>query len=164
MAGGNDVTDDHQDRDAARPADLADMPNLLGYALRRAQHVVLGDFHQCLAADGIRAAHYSVLRALAHAPGLRASQVSTALGIKRTNFVPLFDDLERRELVERRDTPKDRRARGLYLTQAGSALLTELDRKVAAHEARFTGRIGPDGRHTLLSLLNRLADPAFDPG
>jgi hypothetical protein len=31
-----------------------------------------------------------------------------------------------------------------------------------AHEERFTKRLGADNRATLLALLSRLADPAFD--
>ena len=58
----------------------------------------------------------------------------------------------------------DRRAKGLFLTDAGTALLARLDRIQAEYEARLTARIGPDGKQTLLGLLARLSDPAFGPG
>jgi len=90
-------------------------------------------------------------------------RAGAALGVARTNFVPLFDALERRGLAERRDIEGDRRARGLFLTAAGAALLDQVDPVLAAQQARLNQRLGEDGRHALLGLLGRLADPAFDP-
>ena len=144
------------------PPDIAlgPLPGLIGYALRRAQLAVFQDFHQTMAAEDIRTAQYSVLEVLRHNPGLRQTQVSAALGIKTTNFVPLFDALERRGLAERRPIPGDRRARGLFLTPQGQDLLTRLERLLATHEAHFTARIGADGKRHLLDLLNRLVEPA----
>jgi len=101
---------------------------------------------------------------LRHNPGLRATQVAAALGIKRTNFVPLLDGLEARGLAERRRVKGDRRASALFLTEQGAETLGRLERRVAAHEAKFAARLGPNGPTQLLSLLQRLTDPAFDPG
>src|SRR5208282_3191955 len=112
---------------------LGPLPGLIGYALRRAQLAVFLDFHQTMAEADIRTAQYSVLEVLRHNPGLRQTQVSAALGIKTTNFVPLFDALEKRGLAERRAIAGDRRARGLFLTQCGHDLLTRLETLVAAH-------------------------------
>lgn len=139
------------------------LPEQLLQALRRAQAAVSEAFQPPLAAQDLRPIQHAVLHVLRRDPGLRQSQVSAALGIARTNFVPLFDALERRGLAERRDIEGDRRARGLFLTAAGAALLEQVDPILAAQEARLDLRLGADGRHTLLALLGRLADTAFDP-
>ena len=139
---------------------LGPLPGLLGYAIRRAQLAVFLDLHQALRDEDIRAAQFSVLEVLHHNPGLRQTQVSAALGIKTTNFVPLFDALERRGLAERRPIQGDRRARGLFLTKPGQELLARLEKLIEEHEARFTARIGQDGKRQLMDLLNRLAEPA----
>jgi DNA-binding MarR family transcriptional regulator len=141
---------------------LGPLTDLVGYALRRAQIAVFADFHERFAAEDIRPAQFSVLHVLRANPGLRQSQVSSALGVRRTNFVPLFDGLEQRGLAERRRVEGDRRAFALYLTEAGAALLDRLETIVAAHEARFTKRLGQQGKYQLLGLLHRLSDPAFD--
>jgi DNA-binding MarR family transcriptional regulator len=138
------------------------LPEQLLQALRRAQAAVTEAFHTPLAAQDLRPIQHAVLHVLRRQPGLRQSQVSAALGIARTNFVPLFDALERRGLAERRDIEGDRRARGLFLTEAGAALLEQVDPILAAQQARLNQRLGADGRHTLLGLLSRLADPAFE--
>ncbi len=149
--------------DDSAPVDLGPLTNLLGYALRRAQIAVFADFHRRFAAEDIRPAQFSVLQVLRHNPGLRQAKVSAALGVKRTNFVPLFDVLETRGLAERRKVPGDRRASALFLTSAGEALLDRLDATIAAHEERFVARVGgQDAKDRLLVLLHRLIEPDAD--
>ena len=149
--------------DPLAAVELGPLPGLIGYALRRAQLALFQDFQRQFAADEIRPVQFSVLAVLQQNPGLRATQVALALGIKRTNFVPLLDVLEARGLAERRRVKGDRRASALFLTPAGTALLERLMAMVDAHEARFAARLGAGGKMQLLSLLQRLTDPAFDP-
>ena len=143
------------------PVDVGGLARLIGFALRRAQSVVFQDFVATLEAEEIRPVQYAVLEVLHSSPGLRQAQVSAALGIKTTNFVPLFDALETAGLAERRAISADRRAKGLFLSDHGVTTLDRLRVKVAEHEARFTARIGEDGKNLLLGLLARLQDPAF---
>ncbi len=143
--------------------DLGPLPVLIGYALRRAQMAVFQDFHETFKETGIRTAQFSVMHVLHGNPGVRQSQVSQALGIQRANFVPLFDELERKGLAERRAVAGDRRAKGLFLTEQGSALMERLAAMQAGHERRLVARLGGAGaKHTLIGLLHRLADPGFD--
>ena len=138
--------------------DLGQLDRNIGYMLRRAQLAVFADFHRAFAEFDIRPAQFSVLLVLQQTPGLRQSQVADALGIKRANFVTLFDGLIVRGLVVRVPVEHDRRAVTLHLTPAGAALMGALLERVEAHESRVTERIGPQGRATLLALLHRLAD------
>ena len=112
-------SDDDAPADPNAAVDLGPLPGLIGYALRRAQLAVFQDFHRHFADADIRPAQLSVLVVLKYNPGLRATQAAHALGIKRTNFVPLFDGLAVRGLVERRGVKGDRRASALFLTEAG---------------------------------------------
>jgi DNA-binding MarR family transcriptional regulator len=146
---------------AAKPRqsiDMSPLTGLIGYMLRRAQLAVFQDFFRTFAALDIRPAQYSVLTIIERNPGLKQSQVSAALGIKRTNFVALFDTLERRGLAERRPAATDRRSHALHLTPAGAALTRKLRQLNAEHEQRFIDRIGEDGRQQLLTLLTRIAE------
>src|SRR6478752_9631441 len=76
--------------------DLGPLPELMGYVLRRAQLVVFQDFFAAFAPFDISPAQLSVLTVIERNPGLTQTQVAAALGIKRTNFVGLLDELERR--------------------------------------------------------------------
>ncbi len=141
----------------AGEVDLGLLPERLGYALRRAQVAVFQDFHRSMASLDLRPAQYSVLHVIQHNPGLRPSQVAEALGIKRTNFVPLLDELERAGLVERERDPTDGRAITLHLAGEGKALLRKADRAVQAHERRVAKHLEPGGAEHLLRLLGQLA-------
>ncbi len=137
---------------------LGGLDDHIGYVLRRAQLAVFQDFIGSLAEFDIRPAQYSVLTVIEATPGLKQSQVSSALGIQRTNFVTLFDELERRGLARRMPVDNDRRSYALYLTETGAALMEKLRAAVHAHEARLDERLGRDGRGRLMDLLKRLAD------
>ena len=92
---------------------------MVGYALRRAQLAVFDEVIANFAELDLRPAQYSVLVLLGHSPGLKQSEVASALGIQRANFVVLFDGLEHRGLARRSPAPNDRRSYALYLTEAG---------------------------------------------
>lgn len=137
-------------------------PGALRLALRRAQAAMNDDLAAQFAGAPLRPGQYTILALLGQAPGLRQSQLSAALGMQRTNLVPLLDALVRDGMIERRAVPGDRRAAGLHLTGAGQATLAHLAPLAAEHERRFTARLGPGGGLALLGLLARLCDPAFD--
>ena len=148
----------------AAPAEisLGTLPSHIGFALRLAQIAVFQDFHRAVADLDLRPGQYWVLLMLHTNPGIRASQVAEALGIKRTNFVPLLDGLEARDLVARDRLERDRRAFALFLTEDGAALLQRAEAAVARHEQRLTLALGEAGKPALLELLARLTATARD--
>jgi len=138
--------------------DLGVLPTLVGYMLRRAQLAVFQDFWRDYSAYDIRPAQYAVLLVIERNPGLRQSQVSSALGIKRANLVALLDSLENRGLAKRVPVETDRRSYALHLTEGGEALMHKLRALSDAHERRVAAKIGEDGRRELLRLLNGVND------
>jgi DNA-binding MarR family transcriptional regulator len=138
--------------------DLGLIGESMGFLLKRAQMAVFHDFIRTFATADIRPAQFSVLSVIERNPGLKQSQVSTALSIKRTNFVPLLDGLEARGLVKRKPAATDRRSHALHLTAKGQALMEQLNALWAEHEQRVRDRVGPEGRVWLLELLPRLTD------
>lgn len=147
---------------AGAPVDMGDLPHSIGYALRRAQLAVFEDFIASLATLDLRPAQYSVLLIIERNPGLKQSQVSAALGIQRTNFVAMIDELEQRGLARRAPVPNDRRSYALELTPAGRNCVREARRLQARHEERLAAVLGPDGREKLLALLQALTAQASD--
>jgi DNA-binding MarR family transcriptional regulator len=164
------MTDLHKDtadplaEDWVGAVDLGPLAATLGFALRRAQAAVTADFVKVFAEEEIRPSQFAVLTVLRHNPGLRQAQISFALGIQRTNFVPLIDELARRGLAERRRVPGDRRAAALFLTRDGAATLDRLETMARGHEARLAARAGgPEQHAALLALLRRISDRGLDP-
>ena len=133
--------------------DLGHLPDLIGYSIRRAQIAVFRDFQQSFEKFRIRPIQYGVLTVIGANPGLKQSQVCAALGIKRANFVPLLNELERRKLAKRRSA-KDQRANALYLTSQGKQLMQELRRINKAHERKVAADLSGKERLDLIRLLN----------
>jgi len=102
--------DGANERAQAQEIDLGPLPHLVGYMLRRAQLAVFQDFWRGYEAFDIRPAQYAVLLVIERNPGLRQSQVSAALNIKRANLVALLDSLESRGLARRVPVATDRRS------------------------------------------------------
>lgn len=138
------------------PLDLGPLPDLLGYALRRAQVAVFSDFIGSFAPLSLKPAQFSVLLLIRQNPGCKQSDVAEALGILRPNFVSMMDELDHRGLTQRTTSKGDRRSYALFLTPEGEALLDAAMKVVAAHEKRVTAMMSPDELQTLLRLLARI--------
>jgi DNA-binding MarR family transcriptional regulator len=137
--------------------DLSPLTDLIGYQLRRAQIAVFDDFIRSFAAYDIRPTQYGVLTAIEANPGSSQAAIAQSLGIKRSNFVKLIDEFERRKLVVRKQVEGDRRANALFLTKSGQAELAELHQVRVDHEARIAALIGDErDRRVLLEQLQRL--------
>lgn len=99
-----------------------------------------------------------MLRALSAAEGPSQRAVCTALGITPSRMVAVVDSLEAKGLVERRQNLQDRRARAVYLTDAGGRTLAGVIDRVAKVEQWLSEPLVDSEREALLGLLRRLAD------
>jgi len=142
--------------DSGSGIDMGILPSLMGYMLRQGQLFVYQDFFQTLAAEQIRPPQFSICEVVSRNPGIRPSDVASAIGVKRANLVPLISALEDRGLLTRASAETDRRAQSLNLTPAGEASLAHWRTLIPPHEDRIAARLGPNGRAQLLQLLHAL--------
>lgn len=133
--------------------DMGRLDHTLGYVLRRAQLAVFKSFQQAFRGTDITPAQISVMVVIERNPGLTHTQVADSLGIKRANFVALFEKLESRRFVQRGPSV-DRRSQALHLTARGQTLLKRLRTISADFEAKISAPLGPQGRETLFQLLH----------
>ena len=152
-----------KDTEHAEHLDLGELPQLSGYMLRRAQFAAFNDFLRFFEDLNVRPVQYAVIAVIDKNPGLKQSQVSEALGIKRANLVAILDALERRGLARREAVATDRRSHALRLTDKGTALMKEMRQRSQEHEKRLASVIGEDGRKQLLKLLHGVIE-AVGPG
>jgi DNA-binding MarR family transcriptional regulator len=100
---------------------------------------------------------YSVLVLVDGNPGRKQTEIASALGVKRANFVALVDGLQARGLLERVHVKTDRRANALHLTPEGEKFLAQARKVHEELEQEFIDRLGGNAqRDQLLSLLERL--------
>ncbi len=89
-------------------------------------------------------------------PGINQGGVGKALGIKRANMVSLINELVQRGAIGRTETPQDRRAFALKLTEEGEALLADCLARIAEHEQRLLWRLTALEQQLLVDLLSRI--------
>lgn len=130
----------------------------IGYAIRRAQIAVFSDLYRTIGELSVTPTQFSVLSLVADNPGMTQAAIAAALGVERPRIVPVIDALEARGVATRVTSAADRRAREIHLTREGRALLRELKRRFATHQARMVARLQGDPE-IFLGELWRLARP-----
>jgi DNA-binding MarR family transcriptional regulator/N-acetylglutamate synthase-like GNAT family acetyltransferase len=93
-----------------------------------------------------------VLYEVAHNPGLIARDIIRQLGLDPGYLSRMVKRFEADGLV-RRETARDARAASLYLTDAGAAMFTELDRKAAERIREATGDLDEQERTRLAAAM-----------
>jgi DNA-binding MarR family transcriptional regulator len=110
-----------------------------------------------------------ILRIVQATEGISQQALGVELGVAPSRLVALIDDLERRDLVERRDQPSDRRSYALYLTSNGRDVLTRIAQVAREHQQALCAALSDGERVQLAQLLKRIADeqglrPGVHPG
>ncbi len=136
-----------------------EMKSVLGYMLRRAQVAVFHHFVTEGRHLNIRPTQIGVLSVIRENPGRKQAEICAALGIQRTNFVAIFDELERRGLAKRISAKNDRRAHALYLTEDGEKLVARWRAEQHKLEKQLIEIVGGEGNYRqLMQTLDKLAD------
>jgi DNA-binding MarR family transcriptional regulator len=104
---------------------------------------------------GIRG--YQILSTVVHRDPPNQLALAAHLSIDRTVLTYLLDDLVAAGLVERIPDPADRRARKIVATEAGTQLLADFEKRVAAAEVDLLSGLSDSETGTLATLISRLA-------
>jgi MarR family transcriptional regulator for hemolysin len=107
-------------------------------ALLRLARIYRREVNRALAAHGLSDAKALPVLHIARAGGgLRQGMLAEELGVEGPSLVRILDQLEQAGLVERRDDPKDKRAKTLHLTAEGQALAAVVEDAVQEVRARM---------------------------
>ncbi len=118
---------------------------------------------------GFKPMHAGILRVMAESNGLSQQALGERLRMFPSRLVGIIDDLEQQGLVERRNSPADRRSYALNLTAAGRAALERIDRVSHEHQQAVCAALDDRERAQLAEFLRRIADeqglkPGVHPG
>src|SRR5215831_10385161 len=113
----------------ARPA-----AGSVGFMLSTLGHAISRRFLRALEPLELHPREFAVLRAVKANDGQSQQTLADRLHIPPSRIVAIVDELESRQLVERRPNPNDRRIWTLYVTSNGQALLDDAFSLVLQHE------------------------------
>ena len=135
---------------------FAELDDLLGYHLRRAQGAMHRDFMAVVADFELTQKQAATLWLIQANPGVSQVEVAAALGMDRATMMALTDRLEDRGFVTRKRSSVDRRRQELYLTPSGQSTLRKCKSRVAEHEQKFRGMFTAAELASLVDALKKL--------
>ena len=126
------------------------MLSSLGFAVSRR-------FHRILEPLGLEPGEFALLRAVAASDGEPQNALAERLHISPSWMVAIVDELESRELLERKPHARDRRVRNLHLTADGKKLLRRAEQQAQRFDRQVTDSLSEGELGQLLELLDRVA-------
>ncbi len=107
--------------------------------------------------------HVAIFETLKHLGPQVQAHLSTIVRVDKATMVSLLNDLEARELVERRPHPSDARANQIYITEGGLKLLAEATQVSQRVTDSFFQALSEDEQQTFHALLLRVAKSNISP-
>lgn len=98
-----------------------------------------------------------ILRLIATEPNQSQQALAETLGVAPSRVVVLVDALERKDLVVRERSARDRRTYELRLTDQGGEVMSKMRAIGASHERDITAALTPAEHEELARLLGKVA-------
>ncbi|MBB4952459.1 MarR family transcriptional regulator for hemolysin [Agrobacterium vitis] len=94
--------------------------------------------------------------------GVRQTVLADNIGIESPSLVRLLDQLEALDMVIRKDDPTDRRAKGLWLTDAGVEMAARIEALLDRERARVLADVSSDDLDTAVRVLMAFRESCSD--
>ncbi len=135
------------------PLPPENLDRTLGFVLHDVARLLRKHFDRRARGLGLTRSQWSVLAHLARHEGINQTALAEILEIEPITLARLLDRLEAAGWVERRDDPRDRRARLLYLAEKAHPMLAEM--RVLGRQTREEAMAGlsPECRDRLIETL-----------
>jgi DNA-binding MarR family transcriptional regulator len=140
------------------PLEMEGAHESIGFLLSRVGASVSEQFGEAMADHGLVPRQFLVLNIISEHEGESQQAVSESIGVAKSRMVGVIDELEEKELVERRVNPYDRRQHALFLTKKGRKLRDAARATAQEHEGRIRAALPPDAAPVMLEALQRLAE------
>src|SRR5690349_17958996 len=99
---------------------------------------------------------FAVLEALLHRGALPVNEIGKKVLLTSGSSTVAIDRLEEKDLVQRRASPDDRRAKIVHLTSEGRKLITKAYNEHAADMEELAADLSASDRTTLIRLLKKI--------
>ncbi|MGH1471477.1 MAG: MarR family winged helix-turn-helix transcriptional regulator [Cellvibrionaceae bacterium] len=136
--------------------DMSVLESKLGYQVRMADRILNRQFSQNV---GMTPVQYSVFALVASNEGLSQVAIGESLRMDRASTMAIVDKLQLAGLIERRQSPHDKRMQALYLSSQGQKEFKIVESKVKAHDKTFLDTFSAKDAGLLVSLIGQLRSP-----
>jgi DNA-binding MarR family transcriptional regulator len=146
-----------------------DVSQRVGFLLSQVGGFAASRFAERLTVLGLQPSDVGILRLIAIEPGMSQQTLAARLGVGASRVVVLIDELERKDLLARERSTKDRRNYELRLTDAGLGVMSRMREIGADHENDLVKALSTQERETLARLLIKISQshdltPDVHPG
>ncbi|WP_169123370.1 MarR family winged helix-turn-helix transcriptional regulator [Xanthobacter sp. SG618] len=137
---------------------VSELTGHTGFRMRMVSNAVSQAFARKVEAEGVTVAEWVFLRALYNTAPMPPSVLAGSMGMTRGAISKLADRLLEKGLIERTDSPSDKRAHSLSLSAEGKAKVPVLAALADENDAAFFGVLTPAEHRQLDLLLTALAE------
>lgn len=152
----NDVDVPESDALEAGVIDTAGLESLLGFNLGIAYAALSFDLDPALRLMDLTPKQTSILWLVQANPGVTQSQLARLFRMRRATIHQMIASLTRKSLLVLESIESDRRAQGLFITEAGKLALVEAQKVVVPIENAFAGVLTEAEMGMALELLQKI--------
>ncbi|MBO6560985.1 MAG: MarR family transcriptional regulator [Nisaea sp.] len=133
---------------------------MIGHLIRRLNQISVSVFQDRMRAEGydLTQVQYAAMAALAHHPGVDQATLAGLIAYDRATMGSVLERLVERGWVDRRVSERDRRARELFLTSEGTALIEAVSPMVREIQGLIVDGLDTREQAEFLRLAAKLAD------
>lgn len=135
--------------------DLYAMP---AHLIRRCHQIAQGLFHEECAKHDLTPIQYAVLMLLREHAGVDQITLAGLAALNRSTAGDVLKRLEAAGLLERHESPNDRRVWLVHLTPTGAKVLSQVEDLVQNVQDRLLAPLNTEERSQFLNYLTRIAD------
>nr|RAV90318.1 MarR family transcriptional regulator [Aerococcus mictus] len=139
-------------------ASASELTDHTGYWMRMVSNAVSQEFARKVSGEDVTVAEWAFLRALYDLEPTPPSVLAERMGLTKGAISKLAERLVAKELVERAESPEDRRAHSLSLTTEGRAKIPVLASLADENDAEFFRVLTKEEHETLDRILKVLAE------
>jgi DNA-binding MarR family transcriptional regulator len=139
-----------------RPVEFDELPNYVGYQVRRTQAKIFSEFETTLKDFDFTPGSFGVMTLIRANPGITQVTLAAAFGVDKSTMSPVIFRLEKRGLIRREVLPSDRRCHALFFEETAEATFAKAREKIRAFEDAVAARLSKTEQRELNRLLTKL--------
>lgn len=133
--------------------DSYEIQHNFGFLVSDLTRLITSEFNDMMAPIELTRSQWRVVVYLHRQDGLSQSELAELLGVGKVTIGGLIDRLEHAGWIKRRDDPKDRRTKRVYLTEKGRAIEKEMMSRGVELTKRMLRTLSKDERTSLIDML-----------